>query len=96
MSVIGGIEFVGGPLCGQSLMRSKDPGLYTFTDGKRCFKRPGKHRALYRRLEPRGELVVYLYVGNRVGLCRACGSYNQFPDGERRCTMCGHALAASI
>lgn len=82
------VELLGGRLCGRRIKRKSDPGLYIWTEGRRCYKAPAKGRSLYRRLEPRGKGVLYLFIGDRVGLCSNCGSYTNFEAGKRRCSLC--------
>lgn len=96
VSGVSGIEFVGGPLCGTRQARKSDPGLFTYSDGQRCFKQPGKNRLLFRRLEPHAEdesVLLYLHVDDRVGHCETCGCYSTFV-GRRVCGMCQKELPA--
>lgn len=92
----------GGPHDGAEL-NSRLPGVFLFTDGRRCYRRPGKGRSLYlvkttlrcTRLGPpyrsafRKERVL-VYIENAYGMCASCEVFHV--RRHERCTLCGGAL----
>lgn len=78
----------GGPFDGAEL-RPSLPLNFVWTDGRRCFRKPGGERALYRRTQNRFGDSVLIYAGFKWALC-SCGAYHRRVVDA--CTLCGSRL----
>lgn len=100
MAKVQGVQLTGGPLDGVVVYPINPPAHMWVDLDLRCWLRPSNgRRLLYREALPvslgreRVRHRTYLYYGNRVRLCRSCGSYEPITE-ESRCS-CGGKFSVS-
>lgn len=85
------IAVLGGPHDGSEHVNRAPSFEFVWFDGKRCFRKPGKGRTLYRLMnQPKGGALL-VYVQQVYILCE-CGVYHS--RSAASCSMCGAVLTA--
>lgn len=87
-------RLIGGPRDGSRIAHGTRP-VFVWVGGEldkpRVFRAPGRRRDLYRFLEARDGIAVFLYAGDTHRLCPGCGAFATLA----RCAFCGEMLKTS-